>query len=137
MEYLMNQANYCLLCKNPKCQKNCPVNTPIPEIISLYKENQIEKAGEILFNNNPLSAICAVVCAHENQCSGHCIRGIKGEPVKFYEIEKEISVKYLENADFKKPDKILDDRIAIVGSGPAGITIAFDLAMKGYKVNNI
>lgn len=134
MEYLMYQANYCLLCKNPKCQKNCPVNTPIPEIISLYKENQIEKAGEILFKNNPLSAICAVVCAHENQCSGHCIRGIKGDPVEFYEIEKEISVKYLENADFKKPDKILDDRIAIVGSGPAGITIAFVLAMKGYKI---
>ena len=134
MDRLNIEANSCLLCKNPRCTKNCPVSTPIPEIIQLFKDNQIEKAGEILFNNNPLSAICAVVCAHENQCSGNCIKGIKGEPVEFYEIEKYISNKYLETTPFKKPRKMLNDRIAIVGSGPAGITIAFILAMKGYKV---
>ena len=61
MNQLITEANKCLLCKNPRCKKNCPVGTPIPEIIQLFKENQIEKAGEILFNNNPLSAICAVV----------------------------------------------------------------------------
>lgn len=134
MDKLNLEANNCLLCKNPRCKKNCPVSTPIPEIIQLFKENQIEKAGEILFKNNPLSAICAVVCAHENQCSGNCIRGMKGEPVEFFEIEKYISTNYLETASFEKPANMLDDRIAIVGSGPAGITIAFLLAMKGYKV---
>jgi len=134
MDKLNIIADNCLLCKNPRCKKNCPVSTPIPEIIQLYKDNQIEKAGEILFQNNPLSAICAVVCAHENQCSGNCIKGIKGDPVEFFEIEKYISTQYLENTAFTKPDIILDDRIAIVGSGPAGITIAFILAMKGYKI---
>ncbi len=134
MNQLITEANKCLLCKNPRCKKNCPVGTPIPEIIQLFKENQIEKAGEILFNNNPLSAICAVVCAHENQCSGNCVKGIKGDPVEFYEIEKYISTNYLRNVSFKKPSTMLEDRIAIVGSGPAGITIAFILAFKGYKV---
>lgn len=134
MDKLKLIADSCILCKNPRCKKNCPVSTPIPEIIQLYKDNQIDKAGEILFRNNPLSAICAVVCAHENQCSGNCIKGIKGDPVEFYEIEKYISTQYLENTPFNKPDITLDDRIAIVGSGPAGITIAFILALKGYKV---
>jgi glutamate synthase (NADPH) small chain len=134
MEKLISEANSCLLCKNPRCSKNCPVNTPIPEIIELFKENQIEKAGELLFKNNPLSAICAVVCAHEKQCSGHCIKGIKGNPVEFFEIEEYISSKYLETVNFEKPSALLDDRIAIVGSGPAGITIAFILALKGYKI---
>ena len=90
---LKEEANRCLLCKNPRCSKRCPISTPIPEIIQLFKEDQIEKAGEILFENNPLSAICAIVCAHENQCMGNCVRGFKGEPVEFYEIEKYISVK--------------------------------------------
>ena len=84
----------------------------------------------MLFDNNPLSAVCGIVCDHKNQCSGHCIRGIKGEPVKFYEIEQYLSVKYLEETTFKKPEKLLDDRIAIIGSGPAGITMAFMLAQK-------
>lgn len=134
MDYLKEEANRCLLCKNARCMKNCPVNTPIPEIIQLYKEDQIEKAGEILFRNNPLSAICAVVCAHENQCSGHCVKGIKGEPVEFYKIEEYISTRYLRNVQFGIAKESRDDRVAIVGSGPAGITIAFELAMKGYKV---
>jgi glutamate synthase (NADPH/NADH) small chain len=134
MDKLISEATQCLLCKNPRCKKNCPVSTPIPEIIQLFKENQIEKAGKILFYNNPLSAICAVVCAHENQCSGNCVKGIKGDPVAFYEIEKYISTHYLIEVPFQKPDTVLEDRIAIVGSGPAGITIAFILALKGYTV---
>lgn len=130
---LLSEANRCLMCKNAKCRQNCPIDTQIPEIIQLYKENQIERAGEILFQNNPLSAICAIICAHQNQCMGHCIRGIKGEPVEFYQIEEEISTKYLETVNLKQTT-FLEDRIAIVGSGPAGITIAFVLATKGYKV---
>lgn len=133
MNHLHEEANKCLMCKNPRCQKHCPISTPIPEIIQLYKEEQFDKAGEILFENNPLSAICAIVCAHEKQCSGHCIKGIKGEPVEFFEIEKMLSLNFLENVKLK-PHALLNDRIAIVGSGPAGLTIAFVLAEKGYKV---
>lgn len=130
---LLEEANRCLVCKNARCQNNCPINTPIPEIISLYKENKIEEAGKKLFDNNPLSAICAIVCPHENQCKGNCIRGIKGEPIHFHEIENEISLKYLENVKFNKP-KSNGTKIAVVGAGPAGITVAFELAMRGYDV---
>jgi glutamate synthase (NADPH/NADH) small chain len=130
---LKEEANRCLLCKNPRCKKNCPINTPIPEIIQLFKEDKLEAAGEMLFNNNPLSLICSIVCPHEKQCKGNCIKGIKGEPVEFYEIEKYISANFLENVKFE-PKNSLKDRVAIVGSGPAGLTIAFLLAQKGYKV---
>lgn len=133
MNSLKDEANRCLMCKNPRCRENCPIKTPIPEVIELFKNNEIKKAGEILFKNNPLSIICSIVCPHENQCKGNCIRGIKGEPIEFYEIENYISKEFLESAEFK-PDNKLKDRIAIVGSGPAGITIAFILALKGYKV---
>lgn len=131
--FLLDEANRCLLCKNPKCQANCPINTPIPEIIALYKDGRLKEAGEILFNNNPLSVICSIVCPHENQCAGNCIRGIKQEPVKFYDIEKEISEGYLDTVKFENLPKD-KDRIAIIGGGPAGLTIAFILARKGYKV---
>lgn len=133
MNHLQEEANRCLLCKNPKCQKGCPINTPIPEIIQYYKDGQMEKAGEILFENNPLSAICSIVCAHEKQCAGNCIRGIKGNPIEFYQIEKQLSLDYLENVTLK-PHATLKDRVAIVGSGPAGLTIAFLLAERGYKI---
>ena len=130
---LLEEANRCLVCKNARCQKNCPINTPIPEIISLYKENKIEEAGKKLFDNNPLSAICAIVCPHENQCKGNCIRGIKGEPIYFHEIENEISSKYLETVKFTKPESN-GIKVAVVGAGPAGITVAFELANIGYDV---
>ena len=130
---LLEEANRCLVCKNARCQKNCPINTPIPEIISLYTENKIEEAGKKLFDNNPLSAICAIVCPHENQCKGNCIRGIKGEPIHFHEIENEISSKYLETVKFTKPESN-GIKVAVVGAGPAGITVAFELANRGYDV---
>lgn len=72
-DLLVNEANRCLLCKNPRCKANCPINTPIPDIIKLYKEGKIMEAGEILFNNNPLSVICSLVCIHEDQCRGNCV----------------------------------------------------------------
>lgn len=132
-EYLIEEANRCIQCKNAKCSKFCPISTQIPEVISLFLEGKEEEAGEILFNNNPLSLVCAVVCPHETQCSGHCIRGIKGEPIHFYEMERELSYKYLKNTTFH-PVEADKDRIAIVGGGPAGITIAFILASRGYKI---
>ena len=96
----LQEAENCMLCKKARCQKNCPINTPIPQVIQLYKNGEIEKAGEILFNNNPLSVICAIVCPHEKQCRGNCIRGIKKEPVHFHSIEQEISTEYLKNNKF-------------------------------------
>ena len=133
MKDLVLESNRCYLCKNPKCQENCPISTPIPEIIDLFKDGQIAKAGEILFKNNPLSLVCSIVCPHEDQCMGNCIRGIKSEPVRFCDIERHISKYYLENIRLEKEAE-LDERVAIIGGGPAGITIAFILAQKGYKV---
>ena len=133
MKELVIEANRCYMCKNPRCQVNCPIDTPVPEIIGLFKEGQRAKAGEILFKNNPLSLVCSIVCPHEDQCKGNCIRGIKDEPVSFCDIERHISKYYLENIRLEKEND-LDERVAIVGGGPAGITIAFILAQKGYKV---
>lgn len=130
---LKEEADRCLLCKKPRCRENCPIDTSIPEVISLYKEGKIHEAGEILFKNNPLSVACALVCPHEDQCKGNCIRGIKGDPIRFHEIEAEISGKYLDDLHLENVTKN-KDRIAIVGGGPAGITIAFILAQRGYKV---
>lgn len=133
MENLLFEANRCLKCKNARCQKNCPISTPIPEVISLFQEDKLHEAGELLFNNNPLTAICAIVCPHEDQCLGNCIKGIKDTPIKFCEIERYISEKYL--AELTIPRAVSNGKcIAIVGSGPAGITAAILLAQKGYAV---
>ncbi|WP_195989657.1 NAD(P)-dependent oxidoreductase [Clostridium sp. D53t1_180928_C8] len=133
MKELLLEADRCLLCKNARCQANCPISTEIPEVVKLFKENKIMEAGEILFNNNPLSAACAIVCPHEDQCKGNCIRGIKSEPVSFCEIEEYISKEYLYKVKFKDIDK-RNENIAIIGAGPAGITLSIALARKGFKV---
>ena len=73
--YIVHEAERCLNCKNPQCQKGCPVHTPIPKVIQLFKENRLMEAGELLFKNNPLSYICSSVCNHETQCAGHCVLG--------------------------------------------------------------
>lgn len=129
----LDEANRCLSCKNPRCKQHCPISTPIPEVIGLYKEGKLKEAGEVLFKNNPLSLVCSIVCPHEDQCRGYCIKGIKDEPVRFHDIETEISTKYLEEMEIKNTPKT-KDRVAIVGGGPAGITISFILSQKGYKV---
>ena len=133
MENLLLEAKRCLKCKNPRCQSNCPINTSIPEVITLFEAGKIHDAGKILFENNPLSAICSIVCPHEDQCKGNCIRGIKGEPVKFCDIERYISTEYLHELSIEK-EPFNGKRIAIVGSGPAGITVAMLLAKKGYQI---
>lgn len=133
MKELRLEADRCLLCKNARCKANCPISTEIPEVIRLFKEGKLDEAGEILFENNPLSAVCAIVCPHEDQCKGNCIRGIKGEPIPFCEMEEFISLKYLKNVKLEKVGK-RDERIAIIGAGPAGITLSIILARKGFKV---
>lgn len=133
MKELRLEADRCLLCKNARCKVNCPISTEIPEVIRLFKEGKLDEAGEILFENNPLSAVCAIVCPHEDQCKGNCIRGIKGEPIPFCEMEEFISLKYLKNVKLEKVGN-RDERIAIIGAGPAGITLSIILARKGFKV---
>ena len=133
MKELLLEADRCLLCKNARCKANCPISTEIPEVVKLFKEGKIMEGGEILFNNNPLSAACAIVCPHEDQCKGNCIRGIKSEPVSFCEIEEYISREYLYKVKFDKVE-CRNERIAIIGAGPAGITLSIILARRGFKV---
>ena len=132
--HIVTEANRCLQCKNAKCQQGCPVHTPIPEIIKLFKENKLMEAGEILFRNNPLSVICSEVCNHAKQCAGNCIRGIKDSPVHFSSIENYISDMYLDRMHASVPLKRIDKHVAVIGAGPAGITVAVLLAMEGYHV---
>ena len=131
--HIVSEANRCLQCKKPLCQQGCPVHTPIPQMIALFKENRMMEAGKALFANNPMSLVCAIVCDHEAQCTGHCVLNHKGQPVHFYEIEEFVSDAYL--------DRMTADRkpwngktAAVIGSGPAGMTVAFILAWNGYGV---
>lgn len=131
--YLNSEAERCLKCKAPKCKSHCPIGTEIPQVIALYQEGRVEEAGQLLFENNPLSAVCGIVCPHEDQCKGNCIRGIKGEPIEFCKIEEEISTNYLKQVTVKCAPKN-GYKVAVVGSGPAGLTAAIRLAEKGYQV---
>lgn len=131
--YLIEEANRCLKCRNPKCQQGCPISTPIPQIIDLFQKEEYMEAGRILFENNPLSLVCSLICPFENQCMGNCIRGIKGEPINFPKIENFIMNKYLKETKFENV-KSNGKRVAIVGAGPSGISGAFYLRRLGYDV---
>jgi glutamate synthase (NADPH/NADH) small chain len=135
------EAEKCMKCKKPKCKQACPVETPVNEMMKLVMENKIYEAGEILFDNNPLSVVCSLVCPHEIQCVGNCILGKKGNPVKVNTVEHYISDFYLnfleENAAKGKRQsegKAKKDKVAIIGSGAAGITLAILLIKKGYDL---
>ena len=131
--HIVAEANRCLNCKNPRCQQGCPVHTPIPMIIQMFKEGKLIEAGQNLFENNPMSAVCAIVCNHEKQCAGNCIRGVKDTPVHFSSIEQYISDMYLDRMEIERPAK-KDKRAAVIGCGPAGMTVAIKLAQAGYPV---
>ncbi|BCK00779.1 NAD(P)-dependent oxidoreductase [Anaerocolumna chitinilytica] len=132
-DIVISEAKRCLQCKKPLCKSGCPVNTPFNEVIPLLLEGSIVDAGEMLFANNPLSVICSLVCPHEKQCEGHCVLGKKGDPIKVGMVENYISDYYLNYVE-TTPQKKNGKRVAIVGSGPAGITIAILLAAKGYRI---
>ena len=132
--HIMNEADRCYNCKKPMCQEGCPVHTPIPQIIQLFKQHKLMEAGEILFNNNPLSAICSEVCDHAQQCAGHCIRKKKDSPVHFSSIENYISEMYLDRMSVQVPEHKRNKKVAVIGAGPAGITVAITLAREGYPV---
>ena len=121
--HILEDARRCLNCKVPMCQKGCPIHTPIPNVIQLMLSGQMDEAGRTLFENNPLSAICSLVCSHERQCEGHCVLGHKGAPVHFSSIEHYISSAYTGKMD-TVPVQRNGIRAAVVGSGPAGLTIS-------------
>lgn len=131
--HIIDEANRCLNCKKSMCQKGCPVHTPIPHIIQMFKENQVMDAGKELFENNPMSVICSIVCNHEQQCAGNCVLGRKGNPVHFSSIENYISDTYLDRMEIQKVEK-KGKRVAVIGAGPAGLTAAIILAKAGYDV---
>lgn len=133
MQHIINSAQTCLDCKKPKCQTGCPVGTPIAEMIRLFLSGNIKEAGEKIFENNPLSIICSLVCPHEKHCEGHCVLNKKSTPVNVGGIENYISTYYMNFREFEKP--ILNGRnLAIIGSGPAGISLAIMMALKGFNV---
>ena len=132
--HVINEARRCLQCKKPLCRlKGCPVETNIPEMIRLFLAGETEEAGKMLFENNPLSVVCSLVCDHEKQCEGNCIQGRRGAAINIPSIENYISDAYLDKLILERePDK--GQRVAIIGSGPAGITIAVKLAARGYNI---
>ena len=131
--HVLDEANRCLNCKVPQCQKGCPIQTPIPQVIQLMLSGKLDEAGKMLFENNPLTTVCSLVCNHEGQCEGHCVLGRKGAPVHFSAIENYISTTYSSKM-VHGPAPSNGIRVAIIGSGPAGLTIAVILARKGYQV---
>ena len=133
--HVLDEANRCLGCKKPMCQEGCPIHTNIPEVIRLLKANQMDDAGRMLFENNPLTTVCSLVCNHEKQCEGHCIRNRmpSHDPVHFSIIEDYISTTYA-NKMTAGPAPKNGMKAAVVGSGPAGLTIAVLLARWGYDV---
>lgn len=133
--HVLDEADKCLGCKKPMCQEGCPIHTNIPEAIRLLKQSKLNEAGKMLFENNPLTTVCAIVCNHERQCEGHCIRNKMKthDPVHFSVIEDYISTTYA-NKMTMGPAPKNGRRVAIVGSGPAGLTISVLLARWGYDI---
>ena len=134
-EMAMEEATRCLNCKNKPCVNGCPVNVPIPEFIEKVAAGDFEGAYEVITSENALPAICGRVCPQENQCEGKCVRGIKGEPVGIGRMERFVADYHMANAkpaeaNIEKNGK----KVAVVGSGPAGITCAGELIKKGYDV---
>ncbi len=131
--HIVEEAQRCLSCKRPRCSEACPISTPIPHIIELFRQRRIDEAGRALFENNPLTFACSLVCNHGAQCQGGCVLGRKGAPVHFSQIEAYVSDAFLDRAQFVAPEPC-GKKAAVIGSGPAGITAAFCLAQAGCEV---
>lgn len=133
-EEAINEANRCLNCKNKPCVSGCPVGVRIPEFIAKVKDGDFEGAYDIITSTNGLPAVCGRVCPQENQCEGKCVRGIKGEPVGIGRLER-FCADYMKDKEIKltkaEPNGI---KVAVIGSGPSGLTCAADLAKLGYSV---
>ena len=134
-ETALLEAERCLNCKNPLCVSGCPVNISIPEFISRIKEKDYNGAYEVISKSSALPAVCGRVCPQESQCEAKCVRGIKGEPVGIGRLERFVADYHNNlNIDVKKPVSN-GHKVAVVGSGPSGLTCAGDLAKKVYEVS--
>ncbi len=134
-EQAIKEANRCLGCKNPKCVEGCPVSVNIPGFIAKAKEGDFEGAAKEIAKYSALPAVCGRVCPQESQCEGKCVLGIKGEAVAIGKLEKfTADWSRKNNIDLAEVEAPNGKRVAVIGSGPAGLTCAGDLAKKGYDV---
>ena len=134
-EEAVAEAQRCIGCKNAKCVQGCPVKINIPAFIAAVKENKYEDAANIIAQSSALPAVCGRVCPQESQCEGQCIRGIKGEPISIGKLERFVADWSRENGFVPKAaEEKLGKKVAVIGSGPAGLTCAGDLAKLGYDV---
>lgn len=134
-EMAIEEAKRCLVCKNPFCVSGCPVKVAIPQFLELVAQGEFEKAYEAIVNTNALPAVCGRVCPQETQCEQLCIRGKKGEPVAIGNLERFVADWHMKNIH-QKQTKVPSNghKVAVVGSGPAGLICAADLAKMGYEV---
>ena len=134
-ETAINEAQRCLNCKHKPCISGCPVKIRIPEFIEQVAQGEFEKAYQIIHDSSSLPAVCGRVCPQETQCESKCVRGIKGEPVAIGRLERFVADWHNNNVK-ELPEKVKSNRkkVAIIGSGPSGLTCAGDLAKMGYEV---
>ncbi len=135
-EQAVDEAKRCLNCKHKPCVSGCPVGIDIPEFISKVAEEDFEGAYEIIYSSSSLPAVCGRVCPQETQCEAKCVRGIKGEPVAIGRLERFVADFHMQNSKPSQKAEISKNgkKVAVIGSGPAGLTCAGDLAKMGYSV---
>lgn len=134
-EEAMEEASRCLKCKNAKCMGGCPVSIDIPGFIKEVEAGNMEEAAKVIAKASALPAVCGRVCPQESQCEGVCIRGIKGEPISIGKLERYVADWSRENGFVPAaPEKTNGKKVAVIGSGPSGLTCAGDLAKMGYEV---
>ena len=134
-EEAMIEASRCLNCKNARCVGDCPVSINIPDFISKVKDGEFEEAAKIIAKSSALPAVCGRVCPQENQCEGKCVLGIKGDAVAIGKLERFVADWSRENdIDLSERKPSNGKKVAVIGSGPAGLTCAGDLAKEGYDV---
>jgi len=134
-ETAIDEALRCLNCKTMPCVSGCPVKIHIPEFIEEVKKGDFEAAYQIIAKSSSLPAVCGRVCPQESQCEGKCVRGIKGEPVAIGRLERFVADWHnSNNKELPEKPKSNGHKVAVVGSGPAGLTCAGDLARLGYEV---
>ena len=132
MEEAQAEASRCLKCKNARCVSGCPVAINIPGFIKEIQEGNVEEAYRVISESSALPAVCGRVCPQESQCEGKCVRGVKGEPISIGKLERFAADWARENGiSPKKPETTNGKKVAVIGSGPSGVTCAGDLAKLG------